>query len=191
MAEEYHREYGDLNVPKNYSSKNGFSLGSWLASLRRARAGKIRGSLTKEQILRLDTLGMVWELPSEANWERGIKALEEYFREHGDANVKAAYAAKDGFRLGRWVSNLRQKAGKEGGLDFLTEEQKNRLLAVGMVWDVNAYRWEQNYEGQGSIFWNMGIWRFRRNTARVTGRSLAFGYRTKNRRMRERKAPRG
>lgn len=156
VAEEYHREYGDLNVPKNYSSKNGFSLGSWLASLRRARAGKIRGSLTKEQILRLDTLGMVWELPSEANWERGIKALEEYFREHGDANVKAAYAAKDGFRLGRWVSNLRQKAGKEGGLDFLTEEQKNRLLAVGMVWDVNAYRWEQNYEAARQYFLEHG-----------------------------------
>ena len=104
--------YGDLNVPKNYTAANGLTLGTWLQTQRRVREGKVPGILTKEHILRLDGLGMIWDSLSERNWERGICALETYRLRYGDADVKANYVTEDGFLLGRWIGNLRQKAKK-------------------------------------------------------------------------------
>lgn len=144
-AADYSRQYGNLNVPQSYLTENGLSLGSWIQTQRRVYAGKIAGILTEEQKKRLDAIGMVWELPSESNWEKGFQALAEYYGKYGDSDVKACYVTEDGFRLGRWVCNLRQKAKKEEPKNFLTEEKLKKLEDVEMIWDKNAYQWEKNY----------------------------------------------
>ena len=47
--------------------------------------------------------------------------------------VPKGYETEGGFKLGTWVSRQRNKyKGKQGGL---TEEQRERLQGLGMVWD--------------------------------------------------------
>ena len=90
------------------------------------------GGLTEEQRARLEGLGMVWD-SQEAAWEEGLRQLAMYQEERGDCLVPHGYEAEGGFKLGKWVDNQRQKyKGKNGGL---TEEQRERLQGLGMVWD--------------------------------------------------------
>ena len=144
-AVKYWSAYGNLDVPRTYKTEEGISLGSWIQTQRRVKAGKINGNLTKEQIQRLNAIGMVWEFSSERNWEKGCLALMEYYRIHGNSDVKADYVTKDGFRLGRWVCNLRQKAKHKNPSEFLTKEQQQKLESVGMIWDKKDFLWEKNF----------------------------------------------
>jgi superfamily II DNA or RNA helicase len=60
-AVKYYSENGDLEVPKRYVTANGYTLGSWLATQRLVREGKVKGNLTEAQIMDLDAVGMRWE----------------------------------------------------------------------------------------------------------------------------------
>lgn len=145
-AKTYYEANGHLNVPKNYVADDGLSLGSWIQTQRRVHAGKIGGSLSDEQIRRLSGIGMIWESPFQRGFERGCQALGQYRARYGNGDVKADYVTEDGYRLGRWVSNLRQKGRRMDPSDFLTADQLEKLKAAGMIWDKNAWQWEQNYK---------------------------------------------
>ena len=56
-AQEYYQEYGNLKIPTNYVDENGFHLDWWVISVRRAYQ---KGTLDKEQIERLEDIGMIW-----------------------------------------------------------------------------------------------------------------------------------
>lgn len=83
-AKEYHRENGDLEVPRRYITAEGYALGSWLNTQRLVRAGKTRGILTDKQLEKLDALGMRWESARDVSWEASFTAAKKYFDEHGD-----------------------------------------------------------------------------------------------------------
>ena len=62
-AAKYFREHGDLNVPPDYVTDEGKTLGKWLARMRYAYQ-KPKGSgsgLTQERILLLEQIGMKWD----------------------------------------------------------------------------------------------------------------------------------
>ena len=59
-ASIYYAEHDSLNIPKRYTTPAGLSLGEWLTTQRRVRAGQIPGNLTEQQIARLDSIGMEW-----------------------------------------------------------------------------------------------------------------------------------
>ena len=140
-AMEYYQKNGHLRVPKSHVTDTGLTLGMWLQTQRRVNAGKIPGNLSKEQKLRLDAIGMEWENGSTRSWNRGIEALKQYKETFGNVDVNARYVTEDGYALGKWVSNLRsrQKRGE------LTEEQKQTVERLGMVWDKHSSNWETNY----------------------------------------------
>ena len=58
-AKRYFEEHGDLNVPRGFRlNDDGINLNSWLIIQRKKfRAGK----LSKEQIKKLDSIGMDWD----------------------------------------------------------------------------------------------------------------------------------
>ena len=58
LAKEYFIEYGNLNIPVRYVSKNGEKLGHWLANQRLAYK---KNSLSDEQIQKLESIGMIWD----------------------------------------------------------------------------------------------------------------------------------
>ena len=166
---EYHRLHGNIQIPKSYVTDTGINLGSWLLTQKRVKNGKIIGTLTDEQIAKLDVLGMVWEDSSSHKFQYACQQLQKYKDSFGDIDVKATYVSPDGFALGKWVSNTRSKwqRGEYEILDatgkriaknpdmkakLLTIEQIKELEQLGMIWDKYAARWNVNFH-EAENYW--------------------------------------
>ena len=145
QARKYHAEYGNLDVPQRYVTPEGYSLGRWLTTQRRVRRGSVSGTLTPDQIARLDALGMRWESAGDMNWERYYAAAKQYQTDHGDLRVRLGYVTPDGLPLGKWLSNLRIYRRSDIKCSYLTPERIAALDALGMQWDVLDYLFERNY----------------------------------------------
>lgn len=140
-ASIYYAEYGDLNIPKRYSTPAGLSLGEWLTTQRRIRAGQRTGSLTEQQIERLDSIGMQWGNRNDAAWERGLEAAKEYWEQFGNLLVPKKYRTDSGFALGNWIINARRNR-----IDGrLTQDRIQELDELGMSWNAFDAKWEQGY----------------------------------------------
>lgn len=151
-ASLYAAEHGDLNVPKDYKTPAGLSLGSWLITQRRVRRGKSKGILTENQIERLNSIGMVWETRSETAWNRNFAAAKDYYEQHGDLMAPDTYQSGTGVALGAWLQNLRQGAkSRRGGL-AITPERKAQLDSIGMIWDVRDWQWENGFRHAAAYF---------------------------------------
>ncbi len=144
-AEQYFEKHGNLEATKRYVTEDGLSLGQWLDTQRKVRAGKVQGILTGSQITRLDRLGMRWQSKADQNWERYFAAAQEYYREHGNLLVNVRDGKYGGVNLGKWLAQLRtyKKSGIRNA--YMTQERIAALDTIGMVWDVPDYFWEQNY----------------------------------------------
>ena len=140
-ASIYYAEHGDLNIPKRYTTPAGLSLGEWLTTQRRVRAGQIPGNLTEQQIARLDSIGMVWGNRNDAAWERGLEEARKFREQFGNLQVPAKYKTKDDYPLGKWINNARKRR-NDGKL---TEERIRQLDQMGMIWSVFDAKWEQGY----------------------------------------------
>lgn len=155
-ADRYYREKGDLEVPKRYTTPEGLSLGQWLDTQRRVYNRKVNGILTGEQVKRLEAIGMRWRDAREAAWEKYYARAEQYYQEHGNLLVPAREEV-EGVALGRWIAQLRaaRKVCQEPDGN-LTKEQIAALDRIGMVWDVPAYLWEQNFRAAESYYHHHG-----------------------------------
>ena len=144
-AQQYAQENGNLDVPKRYVTKEGCSLGAWLHTQRQVYSGKIAGTLTQPQIDLLDAIGMRWESVRDLSWERHYTEAKRYFEKYGNLLVSVSDKRTNGVALGRWIAQMRfyRKSGIQGA--YLTAARVDALDAIGMVWDVPDYLWEQNY----------------------------------------------
>ena len=61
-AEKYFERYGDLRVPSGFVCEDGYRLGAWISNQRSAYNGTGRKELSKERIVRLEKIGMIWSL---------------------------------------------------------------------------------------------------------------------------------
>lgn len=158
-ASVYYAKHGNLQVPARYVTPAGLSLGHWVGTQRKVRAGKENGNLTEQKIARLDQIGMVWQNRDEISWERGYQAACSYYEKHGDLQVSYQYVNEDGFALGRWVSHLRFSRANGERSRLLTKEHIQALDEMGMVWSAVSSKWERNYaeaaayyERHGNLF---------------------------------------
>ena len=144
-AENYAKENGDLDVPKRYVTPEGYSLGSWLHTQRQVYNKKIAGTLTQPQIERLEAIGMRWESVRDLSWERNFAEAKRFYETHGHLLVSITDKCTNGIALGRWIAQLRfyRKSGIQSA--YMTPERIAAMNAIGMVWDVPDYLWEQNY----------------------------------------------
>ncbi len=130
-AVAWHRQHGDLDVPQSYVNEDGIRLGAWISGIRqRRRTGRL--SFSPDQIARLDELGMIWTDRYGMRWEQGFEHARAYAAVNGSLLVPPSWVCPDGFRLGDWVSNQREKyrAGT------MKPERRDRLEAIGMVWEL-------------------------------------------------------
>ena len=125
LAKAYYKEHGSLDISQQYVTEEGIWLGKWI-SVQKMKQKK--GSLESWKKDRLEEAGVCWESASELAFEKGCKALEEYFRERQGAGIPKGYVAPDGYRLGGWV--YRQKKKKRDGK--LTGEQEEKLTRLGV-----------------------------------------------------------
>ncbi len=136
----YYREHGDLDIPNAYISPKGLKIGGWIRRQRLLRKGMTDGAkLTPEQIARLDGIGMVWKTKPEQKWEKGYAEAKAYYEAYGNLNVPVSYVSPDGYKLGGWIADRREK-----GKEKHSKEQQGRLDALGMVW-VKPDSWEVRY----------------------------------------------
>lgn len=177
-AEEYFLSHGNLRIPRRYVTESGISLGSWLTTQRRVRAGTVPGRLTEEQIRRLDGIGMEWESRAGRAWERGYQELVSFREQHGHTDVPVKFVTVDGYPLGKFVSNQRsawknRRDGLAGKRRVLPAERERRLDAIGFVWEKTAQTWERYYAAAETYYRREG--HLRVPVGYVTEDGLALG----------------
>jgi hypothetical protein len=134
---EFVKANGHARVPNGFVTDRGFRLGKWVTRIR-----TVKNSLKTSRIEQLQELQFVWD-PYNQLWEEGFSALHSFAQEVGHARVPKSFVSDDGFELGRWVLAQRQKISQLS--PDLAATRRERLSAVGFVWDVHQQAWEEGY----------------------------------------------
>ena len=137
---KYYNEYGNILVPYEYEV-NGKLLGRWLN-----RQAINKKDLSKEQILKLNNLGMNWKR-NITKWDKMYELAKEYYKENGNLNVDT-HSSYKGENLGYWINHQRNsyrlKNTDKANTEF-SEERIKKLNSIGMIWNVAEAKWEYNY----------------------------------------------
>ncbi|NCE65113.1 hypothetical protein D1159_11140 [Pseudoflavonifractor sp. 524-17] len=155
-AKQYYQQFGNLEIPKQYKTSEGYSLGMWILTQRRVRAGSVHGTLGEERIQKLDAIGMVWKHFSDISWERNLAEAIKYREKYGDLLVPRTYISETGVPLGAWVARQRQARKNSNQRYILTEKQIRQLNELGMVWDVADELWGKYYAAAQSYHDSFG-----------------------------------
>ena len=125
---EYKREHGNLDVPQQYVTADGFWLGKWLYLCRKVYNGeseKAGFSLTDDQIRELDSIGMDWCMPTEKAWDEKYSAFSAMLAEiKADNNAAAKYPSSHPLRQWLTRQRIKQRQGK------LSDEQIEKLTKL-------------------------------------------------------------
>ena len=137
-ARKFREQFGNLQVPAKYKTKDDYPLGKWINNARKRRND---GKLTEERIRQLDQMGMIWSV-FDAKWEQGYALAMNYAAKHGDLNVPVNYTTEEGEKLGAWILNQRTAYAKE----MLSQDQLGRLEEIGIYWgNRNDRQWNEVY----------------------------------------------
>lgn len=116
----FKERFGHCNVPQNWEDH---TLTSWLGRQRQTRK-----LLSRDQIVRLNGVGFIWDVQSLV-WDEMFAKLKMFKERFGHCNVETGgekYPALHG-----WVSNQRTRR-KKG---TLTDERIEQLDSLGFLWD--------------------------------------------------------
>ena len=140
---EYHKEYGNINVPIYYKTSDGMLLGHWLSNIRSSYKNPNMGNLrlNTNKIRLLEELGIDWS-PIESQWESMYLLAKQYYDEEGHLLIPNMYVTSEGIRLGRWLGTQRFNY-KEG---ILSKEKIDLLEKIGIIWSVPDYDWKLKYD---------------------------------------------
>ncbi|SDB27517.1 Superfamily II DNA or RNA helicase [Ruminococcaceae bacterium FB2012] len=149
---EYHKVYGNVDVPFDFKTDEGYSLGNWVDWQRKCYRKKVFGLLTAERITKLDKLGMRWLTRSELSWQKHYAAAVRYYSKYNNLDVPQNYIDEEGVRLGQWILSIRTQRNR-GLLDrSMYLERIDALDRIGMIWDKTDHFWEQNYRAAVNYF---------------------------------------
>jgi superfamily II DNA or RNA helicase len=129
----YKTEHGNCNVPQNWAEPP--RLGVWCNTQRHLYKSK---RLPPDRIDRLEKLGFVWDLSTDA-WEKLFAELVAYKNAHGDCSVPLRY--KENPQLGLWCGNQRAKH-RRGDL---SSNRTSRLEQLDFVWDPFTSIWDDRF----------------------------------------------
>ena len=96
-----------------------------------------------ERRQRLDALGFAWD-PFTAQWEDGFSPLQSFHQREGHCCVPTNHREQD-YRLGQWVRIQREIK------DAMSPERRQRLDALGFVWDPLTAQWEEGFSALQSF----------------------------------------
>lgn len=141
-AKTYFKEHENLEIPFDYVTEQGIALGTWIRNQKESYKGKKQKSvpLTAEQIKKLEELQIQWLNKYEDKWQNWYKMAEEYYKEHGNLQMRSTYCQKteDGkvYALGKWVNEIRLARKMPNASNRkLTPERIRQMDAIGMKWD--------------------------------------------------------
>ncbi|MFD5482161.1 DEAD/DEAH box helicase [Streptomyces hawaiiensis] len=127
-AQSYRDEMGHLDVPADYTDPTGYTLGTFITTMRdTAKAGRLEADWTAE----LDALGMIWD-KHDAAWRARLAAAADYLRAHGHLAAPATTP------VGAWLAEQRHLAAKnqldQARADALTTLAPDWRLPHGADW---------------------------------------------------------
>ena len=132
-------ENGHAEVPAIHTTKNGYNLGTFIATQRRLY---LRGELSGERVRILESHGVTWQV-FEAKWDRALQVLSKFQRLHGHLAIPTETNI-DGFPLGQWASDARKRRNPAAKAP-LSAQRIAQLDSVGFVWDMEDYYWDQSF----------------------------------------------
>ena len=148
LAKAYYEYYGNLEVPADFKTKNGYkcdengiALGSWISTLRKAYKGKGTNKITEERIKLLNQIGMRFETNKfEEEWYKKYALAKAFYEHHGDLKVPTDFKTTNGYEhdenginLGDWIYT--QRRAYKGQCKYrITEEQIELLKQIEMKW---------------------------------------------------------
>jgi len=91
----------------------------------------MEGKLDTVKQIRLEDIGVVWDLKRKQQWENNFNLLVKYKDHEGHYNVPQKHK-EDGQNLGQWLANQRLAKKK----DKLEKVRKQRLDDLGVVWSL-------------------------------------------------------
>lgn len=149
LAEEYYRKNGNLAIPQKYITESGVKLGVWIHTQRRAYNGTSQSKINESQILKLNSIGMIWKSKNRITWEESYSYAKKYYVEKGDLLVPFSYITDDGYGLGYWIHEQKDHYNNHS----LNEEKIRLLEQIGMIWgDLFIQFWKQGYEKAKKYF---------------------------------------
>ncbi|MGX1727968.1 Helicase associated domain protein [Streptomyces diastaticus] len=130
----YREHHGHLDVPRPYTTPEGYRLGERLYS----KAKKARkGELDPAELKTLEELG--WS-PGMERWDAFLAACDRYVAQHGSlAGVTTDHVDEEGYNLGDGINYYRMLASGKGGRN-LREDRRQELERRGMKWRVAPSR---------------------------------------------------
>lgn len=129
----FREQYGHCNVDFNYHDK---LLYSWVSNQRDRYAKR---KISAARVLRLNEIGFVWHFPNSV-WEQRYQDLVAFRNANGHCMVPREYPQNPD--LSHWArGQLNQRR-----LGSLSQERRERLDALGFVWDQVSEKWEQRFQ---------------------------------------------
>ena len=145
QAKKFFHQHGHLRVPRGtHAEADGipFLLDVWVNDMRNAYHRENFGRLKQDAILLLEEIGMEWEY--DPDWEEIYEMACLFYREFHHLHITRKNCPP-GYALDRWLIRMRRRYyGKIK--PALTEEQIEKLNALGVVWDsYHDLSWERSY----------------------------------------------
>lgn len=141
---EYISTTGNTSPALDYVTAGGIRLGRWVS---RQRGLYKKNKLEEEKINRLNLLGMVWSVDEE-RWERKIRMLRAYKKEHGNTYMVEDVYGEDGENLTDWWNKVRKMYRDDAA--SIPESKRVQLeeLQVGTDWRKERLdkHWEVRYQ---------------------------------------------
>lgn len=165
--EEYYKEHGTLSMPNTILFHDGVNMFQWVHYQKKLYK---QGALSSYQIVRLESIGMKWiKARKVPEWEMAYNYAKQYYEENGHLFVPKKYETHDGFALGKWIWEQRERylgVSSHG----ISDDRIDMLEEIGMFWeDLKNAEWD----------WFVGLLR---ECIRVTKKPFVIGksYRYKN-----------
>ncbi|MFC5959024.1 Helicase associated domain protein [Streptomyces pratens] len=131
-AQSYRDEHGHLDVPADYTDPTGYTLGTFITTMRdAAKAGRLEADWNAE----LDALGMIWD-KHDAAWRARLTVAADYLRAHGHLAAPATTP------IGAWLAEQRHLAAK----NTLEVARADALTALAPDWRLpHGADWHRKY----------------------------------------------
>lgn len=148
LAKKYYEHYGDLVIPQNFKTLNGYEynekgikLGVWLCTQRKRYSG-----LSVEQKNMLESIGFDHRL-LKSRWLEMYELAKEYYNHYNNLLVPQKFKTVNGYEydenglsLGIWLSNQRREC------DNFSDERKQYFEEIGFVKNAIDNKWIMMYK---------------------------------------------
>lgn len=139
-VEMYYKEHDTLSMPNTTLFHDGTSMFYWIHHQKNYHK---QGTLSMYQTERLERIGIQWIRPKEkTGWDKAYGYAEQYYEENGHLFVTKKYVTPDGFELGKWIWEQRDRyLGLSKG--EISDEEIDMLEDIGMFWeDLKNAEWD-------------------------------------------------